>query len=149
MSRCRPTSFSRRWENLEWVSQKTGPLPGLQDAFAGQNPWLYIRIKHLRIFKPILGNTIPTLKAKICCIFYRSARQMQQQCHLHFYCHLWAQDPRFKWQQWPTMWFFSNSWWSLLLYFHLDRLEEAHWHFICQLSLSETEVRDGSAKVTV
>lgn len=27
-----------------------GPFPVLQDAFAGQNPWLYVRIKHLRIF---------------------------------------------------------------------------------------------------
>lgn len=38
---------------------------------------------------------------------------------------------------------------SLSLYSHLDKLEEVHRDFNCQMSLSETEVRGGSAKVNV
>lgn len=53
ISRCRPTSFSSLQKMEEFEARDTedwGPFPVLQDAFAGQNPWLYVRIKHLRIF---------------------------------------------------------------------------------------------------
>lgn len=139
---------SGREKGLSKRCGRLGPFLMWQDAFQDRSPGSLLEPNARASFESTFD--IPFQHRKLnYTIHFKGAPSKCSSSASYIYTSTFEFQTRVTQQQWPTTWFFSTSWWSLSFYFPLDKVEEVHGDFKCQLSLSETEVKDVSAKGTV